>query len=347
MVGEGAIGNRDQNRFVGFVRRCHRRGQGRGISVGHENSHATAQFCRIGHGIEALELAHRTAPCFGHVLECFAEAQDHRLQALVALGLDRCLGEKRGRAERNPQGDRRAVGRKAAGNVLGIEILDDVGTGASGPGQRHEGNAGGNFDPVELPRWIHGEPAEAKVLQVVAHDGGGQNLGHVERGFPGKAGLMTSQLPEVVGVEACDGSQDGAIAGVVGPERQRPAAEAHEEILEHARRGLGGTFRIAASVDPVADFEPIGASCPGNELPNAARALVRCRSRIETAFDHRQENEILGQALLVELALDDGAVAAHPAQPCRHGRTTSGVVLEELQVADDLRFPAYWQVGQR
>ncbi len=52
------------------------------------------------------------------------------------------------------------------------------------------------------------------------------------------------------------------------------------------------------------------------------------------------------QSLLVELALDDGAVAAHLAQPHRHDGAAPGVVLEELQKADDLRFPAHGQLGQ-
>ena len=178
-------------------------------------------------------------------------------------------------------------------------------------------------------------------------DGRGQDLGHVQRRLPGQTRLVARQLPEVVGVEAGDGAQDGAVAGVVGGEGQGPRAEANVEILEQAGCGLGGALGIAASVHPMADFESVGARGAGNELPHAARALERGRARIEATFNHGEVDEIARQSLLIELAFDDSPVAAHLAQPSRHDGPALGVVFEEFQKANHLRLPAHGQLGQR
>src|ERR1700758_4377473 len=74
-------------------------------------------------------------------------------------------------------------------------------------------------------------------------------------------------------------------------------------------------FRLETLVEPVVDPKAISPSCRRHELPEALGAGTGRRQWIESALDHRGEDEILRQPLLLEHIEHHRQVPASPNEP--------------------------------
>ena len=157
---------------------------------------------------------------------------------------------------------------------------------------------------------------------------------------------MTAQLPVVVGVVLLHGAQDGAVAGVEGGERERPAAEPLLQIGDVVHEGVGRLLGVAALVDPVVDAQAVDAAAFGHELPQPDGAGVRLVERIEAALDHRDVDQADRQAGAAQRVLEERLPAPLLLQPRRHDGAAVTVGLVELEVAHDARVEAHRQIGQ-
>ena len=315
----------------------------------HDDRRARAQLARILHAVQPPQLAHGDAARPRHVVQRLAEPQHHRVDLVRLVGRARLVdvrGVDGGGPERHAHARRPALGRRAAAQQVRVQRLDHLGLRARGARDRRQRRARGHLDLVVGERRIGRDVREPERRLVAADDRGREDLRHVDARLPGQAGLVLDQLPVVVGVVVGDRAQHGAVAGVVGREHEVPGSEPDVEVLEVARRRVGRPLGIAASVDPVADLQAVGARRAGHELPDAARADARARRALEAALDHRQVEEIARQAVARQHLVEHVAVASRAPQPVRHHRASLGIVLEVVEVAQHLRVPAHREIGQ-
>ena len=118
------------------------------------------------------------------------------------------------------------AGRRAIPAKLGIERAQLVGRDAGRTGELRNADATGHLEGLDLHRWIARQLAIAEGLAVPHHDGARHDLGDVDRRLEGQASLELGQRPIVVGVVLANGAKQGAVAHVVGRQRELPAAEA-------------------------------------------------------------------------------------------------------------------------
>ncbi len=142
-----------------------------------------------------------------------------------------------------------------------------------------------------------------------------------------------SHLPEVV-IALGAGLEDPADAGVVAGPGEAPVAGLLVELLQVPRRGPGRLLRIAPLVDPEVLLQAEHLAGGADELPRPRGAGAAVREVAEPALDHREEDGVLREPLL----LQDQAVPVHelvgPAEPL-HEVLAGGAGLEEADVPDD------------
>ena len=120
-------------------------------------------------------------------------------------------------------------------------------------------------------------------------------------------------VAHVARAELARGALHAADAVVVARERERPRVRALVVRAEQSRGGDGGEPGIVALVDHVIDAH-VDAAGRARELPEARRADVRARRRIERRLDVRQRRQLDGQPALGEDAAHVALPAALPDQ---------------------------------
>jgi hypothetical protein len=213
---------------------------------------------------------------------------------------------------------------------MGVELLDQRDVLADQFRDRGELGGGRGLDggPVHGREGARQLAGDAEGAAVATDQRGGDDLRDVHGRGVGEAALELAQRPEVVGVGPRDGGHDQRGAAVERGEGHLPRAEAGPQVLQVGGGGVGGALDVVALVDPVAALEAVDAAGALHELPHAGGADPRADLGVEAALGEGDEQQVLGDADLLEDRAQQVLVAVHAAQPAADQRLTLGVVAE-------------------
>ena len=117
------------------------------------------------------------------------------------------------------------------------------------------------------------------------------------------------------------------------------------QILLVANCGMGGFSKVATFVNPPIDFKAI-ALCGGcYELPNANRSSRTVGNGWESAFDHRNIHQVLGEIVVFKLLSDVRLITSRSLQPFLKG--TPSVGLEILNPLSNSFVVSHWEIKDR
>src|SRR4051812_43535138 len=231
------------------------------------------------------------------------------------------------------QPHRELARRRAETAQLGVQLADLLDRRAGGIGDDLEVRRVLDDHLVRVERLLVVD-AEAEPFGMLGDERGGDELRNVMLGLGAQDAALRHQTPEVARRVAPDGLVDLALARVVAGPREVPVTVIPlAQVAQVLARGLGGLDGVAALVDPEVGLDPVAAARADHELPESGRLRGGVGVGVEAALDHREIDEIVGNAL----SLQDGV---HRGQPLRRARepaaeVLAGVGLEETDVGDD------------
>ena len=206
-----------------------------------------------------------------------------------------------------------AVGRRLLEAQFGIQPLERVELHARLARELLEARRCGHGNDL-VGEWRSGRDDEAVALGLARDQRGGLDGGDVVLGLvfqPSPPG----EDPEVGRAHGADGLGHGPLAGVVRRLCQVPGAEHGVEIDEVAGGRRRGLLRVETLVQPAVYPQAVAPGRGRHELPDAPRPGARGRERVEPALDHGGEDQVLGQALLLEHVQHHRQVTARANQP--------------------------------
>ena len=212
----------------------------------------------------------------------------------------------------------------------GVQVAQLVGAALGEARDGPQVHRAAQRDLVEVHRIVELDVVEPVLARIPRDRQHRHELGNVVLGL-----ARQPQIPVVGGSLSLDGPQDGALAGVVGSEREWPVVEDRVEVLQVAGRRHGGLLRILALVHPLVDGQAEQTPGRAQELPRPDRGRRRARMQVETALHENQVDQVRRQSFLLEHLPEQGHVAARAPQPALEHRATGAG--EVLDVPVDLR----------
>jgi hypothetical protein len=226
--------------------------------------------------------------------------------------------------ERGVEGD--DLGEGGVGEVGDEAHVDSV---VGGEGVRENGSVGNDI-------------GEAVLLRILGHDDGGDGAGDVGLGFGGEAAEAVD-LPVVCIAGAADYVLHAAESPIVGGHGEVPVAGLAVEVLHVFRVGDGGLLGIEALVEVSVGMEVVVGA---HELPHAGGSGFAIDGlRLEAGFGDGLVDEVLGDTLLAQDALDHVFVFAGALEAADEVGVESGLVGEGADPAGDIVIDDEGEIG--
>ncbi len=203
----------------------------------------------------------------------------------------------------------------------------------------HAREIDGLTDRHRVPfEWRIGHDVETEAPRILRDERRRENERHVVACLAPKTAARR-ELPEVARARALETLQNSALTRVVCGHREVPVPEHLVQVAEIGRGGARGLHRIAPLVEGAIPLETVTLARAGDELPEAVGGGARVGLVLEGRLDHRDVDEILRNALLLEDAAHELEVAPFALEGRRKGHGSPELVegdgLEHGVVHDD------------